>query len=154
MVMSPENCRAEHWDTMCFTVFTVSSGGRPCLPTTNIHHTIGKQLMLFTQHVFVPSQNKDRKSVEVDTDSVLHWCWSATWPLASVCWLLWCAAMSCWPCQPVSQSPQSPRGTGLAHLGTRRQDSAHDFLPLKCYWNKRVDTHPKVCWHYSSGDGR
>ncbi len=35
MVMSPKKCRAEHWDTMCFTVFTVSSGARPCLPTTH-----------------------------------------------------------------------------------------------------------------------
>lgn len=35
--MSPEKVRAEHWDTMCFTVVTVSSGGRPCLPADQGH---------------------------------------------------------------------------------------------------------------------
>lgn len=125
--------------------------GHVCLQ----RHTICEQLILFTQHAFVYSQNKGRKSGEVATDSVLRWCWSATWHLISVCWLLWCAAMSCWPCQPVSQSPQSPQGTGLAHLGTQRQESVHGFLSLKCCWNRWLTiTHPKVCWHYSSGDGR
>ncbi|KAG7224252.1 hypothetical protein INR49_000495 [Caranx melampygus] len=46
MVMSPEKCRAEHWDMMCFTVFTVSSGGRPCLPAANMRHTDRDQLGL------------------------------------------------------------------------------------------------------------
>lgn len=52
----------------------------------------------------------------MNTDSVLRWCWSAPWPLTSVCCPLGYAAMSCWLCQPALQNPLFPQGTGLAHL--------------------------------------
>lgn len=116
MVMSPEKCRAEHWDTMCLTVFTVSSGGRPCLPTTHIH-------ILWTTDFDHTACVWDGLTKRINTNSALHWCLSATWPLTSACWILWVAAMSCWPYLPASLNPRSPRGTGLAHLRTERQDS-------------------------------
>lgn len=59
-----------------------------------------------------------------DTDSVLHWCWSAPWPLTSARWRLGAVAKSCWPCRPVSWSPPSPPGTGWARLRRAAQRPA------------------------------
>ena len=97
---------------------------------------------------------------QINTNSVLHWCWSATWPLTSGCWLPWPSATSCWPYQPVWQSPPSPRETGLAQLGKERRDSAPSccfFLQTSSFRKRAGEpthTYPKVCWHYSSVDGR
>lgn len=73
--------------------------------------------ILLVSHCLWRGWNKGERTEEADTDSVLHWCWSAPWSLAFVCRLLWSAAMSCWPCQLVSPSPRSQQGTGLALLG-------------------------------------
>lgn len=142
MVMSPEKCNAEHWDTMCFTVFTVSSGGKPCLPSTHIllaYEVAAKQI---TKH-----EN------EIDTNSVLRWCLSAPWPLTSACWLHGDAATSCWLYRPVSPSRLSPRGTDWARLQPERQDPVHGrrfFYPHVLL----TVTYPKAYWCYSSVDVR
>lgn len=73
------------------------------------------------------------KRYKNNTNLLLHWCWSATWPLTSVCWLLWHAAMSCSLCQPASWSPPSPQGTDLAHLATGRQDSVKAVVFFRFY---------------------
>lgn len=126
MVMSPEKCSAEHWDKMCLTVFTVSSGGRPCLPGTNVLLTLSAQLTLFMHNVVT--------KWEIHTNSVLRWCWSAPWPLISARWLLWGAATSCWLCRPASQSRWSPRGRDWAHLETDKRDSKTLDSCSFCRW--------------------
>lgn len=90
--------------------------------------------------ISLQNENNKKKSNEVNTNSALHWCWSAPWPLTSVCWLPWSAAMSCSPCQPVSLSQPSPQGTGLAHLRAGRQDSEQDLWTVaqlhSCSFNR------------------
>lgn len=91
------------------------------------------------------------------TYSALHWCWSAPWSLTSVRFPLWCAAMSCWPYQPVSQSPPSPPGTGLERLETGRKVSGANSFFLFCHAalaGEWTEAHPKVCLHYSSVNGQ
>lgn len=183
-------------------------GGQAVLTCTTTNTHTHKHNLLVNDRCLQGGGGGGGRRKNNDTDSVLHWCWSAPWPLTSVCRRLGGVARSCWPCRPVSWSPPSPPGTGWAHLRRAAQQPARwiidvRFKILKLYlslahrlcsemweWqcyaeivqtakDKKTNstiltgrkqqeqtritlcttvffaiTHPKVCWHCSSGDGQ